>query len=131
IGRMNDDGGNSWGWLGSREALVPFILIVAAVIVYWRADIDPNYFVVLAIGAVVGSTELMSRYRDAPFLPLLSLPGIVYIVLNGGAAILAYYLLGVVAPEQFGGDAQKTQVYRVLLSSLGAMTIFRSGLFTL
>lgn len=90
-----------------------------------------NYVIVLGIGAIVGATELMSRYRDAPFLPLLSLPGVVYTVLNGGAAILAYYLLGVVGSEQFGGTDPKTQVYRILLASLGAMTIFRSGLFTL
>lgn len=91
---------------------------------------DGNYLIVLGIGAIVGATELMSRYRDAPFLPLLSLPGIVYIVLNGGAAILAYYLLGVVS-NQFTDGTEKSVVYRILLSSLGAMAIFRSGLFTL
>ena len=92
---------------------------------------DRNYAIVLLVGVLVGSTELMSRYRDAPFLPLLSAPGIFYVVLNGGAAVLAYFLLGVLLPDQFLGTDAKTQVSRVLLASLGAMSVFRSGIFTL
>jgi hypothetical protein len=88
------------------------------------------YVVVALIGSGVGATELMSRYRDAPFRPLLSLPGIIYVMLNGGAAILAYYLIPVLKVD-LGKDPATANFYRIVLASFGAMAFFRSGLFTL
>ena len=117
-------------------AIVVAVAAVAAILVYFAnpllgAEAGP-YWIVLFIGGMVGSTELMSRYKDAPFRPLLSLPGLVYVALNGGAAILAYYLLGALGVDlSAGNDEAKERIYRVMLASLGAMAFFRSGLFTL
>lgn len=91
---------------------------------------DPNYLLVVAVGGLVGSTELMSRYRDAPFAPLISAPGLFYVGLNAIASALAYFLLGALT-DQFSDTSTKTQIYRVLLASVGAMAFFRSGLFTI
>lgn len=82
-----------------------------------------NYGYVIEIGLLVGGTEMISRYRDDPFAPLVSTPGIFYVLINGGAAALAYYLmdpLKVSLPEPM----------KTLLAGVGAMAFFRSGVFT-
>lgn len=109
--------------------LILLLLVAAREIPAGRTE-AANYFFVLLIGATVGATELMSRYRDAPFQPLLSIPGALYMVVNAGAAILAYYLLGVLAGP-LSDDGDKDAVYRVLLAGLSAMAFFRSGIFTI
>lgn len=124
-----------------QRAKRPFFIVLAASIVVSLLLITArqfelgrnettNYIFVLLIGATVGATELMSRYRDAPFQPLLSIPGMLYMVVNAGAAILAYYLLGILAGP-LSDDGDKDAVYRVLLAGLSAMAFFRSGIFTI
>jgi hypothetical protein len=81
-----------------------------------------GYILSAAIGISVGMTEMMARYRDAPFATLRSTPGIAYFLINGGAAALAYYLI---PPETAG-----TETLRILLAGISAMAFFRSGLFT-
>jgi hypothetical protein len=82
-----------------------------------------NYGFTILIGLMVGATELISRYRDEPFAPLVSEAGVVYIVINGGAAALAYFLVGKLMPQL--GHPQD-----VLVAGVGAMAFFRSGIFT-
>ena len=90
----------------------------------------PAEIVVFVIGASVGATELLTRYRDAPFRPLLTPWGLVYALLNGGAAVLAYRLLGTFGVTFGQAGTPASQVYRVAVASLGAMAFFRTGLFT-
>jgi hypothetical protein len=82
-----------------------------------------NYGFVVEIGLLVGATEMISRYPDDPFAPLLSIPGAFYILLNGGAAALAYYMM-------FALRVPLGEPLRTLTAGLGAMAFFRSGLFT-
>lgn len=81
-----------------------------------------NYGFAIAIGLLVGGTEMMGRYRDEPFAPLATVPGLFYILVNGGAAALAYFLLRTM-------DVEMEPTVRVLTAGLGAMAFFRSGLF--
>lgn len=128
---------NPIGWFSSwQKWIVPLLWIaLASVLVFWPFDarlsnIDKiNYAIVFSIGITVGVTEMMARYQDAPFSPLLSLPGIFYFAINGGAAITAYYLVHVMDTPVPGEGASK-EVYRVIFAGLGAMAFFRSGLFT-
>ncbi len=86
-------------------------------------DALANFGFAILIGLLVGSTELISRYRDEPFAPLISVPGLFYILINGGASALAYYLLRLLAPQMH-------EPLRTFTAGIAAMTFFRSSLFT-
>lgn len=104
-----------------------YIIAACASVYYWYASgsaTNWNYWLSGAIGIAVGATEMMARYRDAPFRPLVSLPGLTYISVNAGAAVLAYYLI-IGVPLMQGSPA-----LQVLTAGVGAMALFRSGLFT-
>lgn len=117
-------------------AIAAFIVVAVEIVVvvyaiypdnFAAADLNPrdivaNYGFVIGIGLLVGATELISRYRDEPFAPLISTPGAFYILINGGASALAYYILLMFAPHM--GEPQ-----RVLTAGIAAMTFFRSALF--
>lgn len=120
------------GW--RRPAAFGGLVFLAAGVVQlfllWRAYRQPdpdftavNYGYAVAIGLLVGATEMISRYRDDPFAPLVSVPGAFYVLINGGAAALAYYLLKVLG-------APLKEPMLTLVAGLGAMAVFRSGLFT-
>ncbi len=114
---------NRWGF----SAGIALFALVMAALVYWSwrgfQEYAINHWFAALIGVAVGATEMMARYRDRPFAPMLSLPGIVYIVVNAGAAALAFYLV----PKM---GLKLDPVMHVLLAGLGAMAFFRSGLFT-
>jgi hypothetical protein len=82
-----------------------------------------NFGFAILIGLLVGATEMISRYRDDPFAPLISMPGALYILINGGASALAYYLLRLLAPDM-------SEPLRTFTAGIAAMTFFRSSLFT-
>jgi hypothetical protein len=79
------------------------------------------------IAALVGLTEIITRYRSDPRRAVTSLPALVYIVLNGGAGALALYLV-----RSFGwtfGHASNVTLWRILIAGFGALALFRSSLF--
>lgn len=83
-----------------------------------------NYGFTVGIGLLVGATELIARYRDKPFEPLLSSAGLFYMLINAGASALAYYIV-----LHLGLLTGQHEVIRVLTAGLAAMAFFRSGLF--
>ncbi|ABC63675.1 hypothetical protein [Erythrobacter litoralis] len=85
---------------------------------YW----SPYWFSGL-IGVFVGATELIARYRDAPFRPFQSIAGLLYVGINGLAAWLAYYLI------LASGVPIESTWAKILTAGLGAMAFFRSGIF--
>jgi len=96
-----------------------------------------GYLAAVCIGTLLGATELISRYRDAPLVALSKAPGIAYSGLNGLASLLALWAIDVFQWE-FGlgdgtGDATQTaaqvQYVHVLVAGFGAMALFRSTLF--
>lgn len=114
--------------------VVTAILIVQTVLVVyavrerapppdWTAPwVLANFGFAILIGLLVGATELIARFRDEPFAPLLSAPGSFYILINGGASALAYYLLFLLAPTI--GEPLRT-----FTAGVAAMAFFRSALF--
>lgn len=88
-------------------------------------------FYVAMIGLLVGTTELLSRYRDSPWKALLNFPAGIYVSVNVGASVLALLLI-----EIFGwtftdsATSEKELWVRVLVAGVGAMSFFRSSLFT-
>ena len=82
-------------------------------------------------GALVGATELISRYRDRPLAAVGTLPGSVYLLVNGFAALAMTWLiysgrlrLGV---SLFGPG--HPLIDAVTMGGFGAMALFRSSIF--
>ena len=90
-----------------------------------------DYAIVAALGALVGSGELVSRYRDAPAGALRTRPALFYILINVAASVSALFVIHVFN-WHFGvtsGDAP-VRWTQVGIAGTGAMGLFRSSLFT-
>jgi hypothetical protein len=84
------------------------------------------YAMALGVGASVGLSELLSRYKWALRSILSSVAGWAYLALNGGVSALAYLAA---LDWGFGSALQnKPEHWRVLLVSIGAMFLLRSSL---
>jgi hypothetical protein len=89
------------------------------------------YLTSLLFGMLVGTTELVARYRDKPTAPLMTLPGSIYIGVNGAVSLILAWLLntGEIATNLVNGF--KPELNQVLLAGFGGMALFRTSLFTL
>jgi hypothetical protein len=85
---------------------------------------------VLLFGAGVGASELIARYRDAPFVALRTGSALWYIFVNAVAALIAYALI-LLFDQKFGFDGTKATVVQAMVAGFGAMVFFRSSLFTM
>ncbi len=92
-----------------------------------------HWLAVIVLGGLVGSTEIISRYRDAPFRALVRPPALVYIALNAVASVAALGFTQVFGLT-FGADIAEPRRLlwtQVLAAGFGAMVLFRTALFTL
>ena len=112
------------------KAVVLLVIIAGLYVGAWifstdggRAQWSPYWFSSM-IGISVGVTELIARYRDAPFAPLVTIPGLIYLGINGAAAWLAYHFI-----VEFRIPIE-SDTGRVLTAGIAAMALFRSGVFT-
>lgn len=83
---------------------------------------------VFLCGAGVGASELVARYKDAPFRALRTVAAGWYIAVNAVAAAFAYLLI--VEFDFFAGTPHKEWV-EFLVAVFGSMAFFRSSLFTM
>lgn len=91
-----------------------------------------DYWIVGLVGTLLGLCELLSRYRDEPIRAVLNVSALAYILINGGASLVALLLLNVWKVD-FGLGAEddvKLRVMLILTGGLGAMAFFRSSFFT-
>jgi hypothetical protein len=124
-----------------RGAIVGLALIILALIgiffgirrgflsLGWRQHTG---YVVLAgsLGAIVGASELISRYRDEPILALRTTAAFMYLILNATISACAYGLLTRYADAIIPNLAQD-QLLTSIVAGFGAMAILRSKFFTL
>jgi hypothetical protein len=89
-----------------------------------------RYALVALFGLLVGTTELVSRYRDRPTAPLRTLPGAIYIATNALASVAALWVLQRQGVAFTFGEALPPELGQVLLAGFGTMLFFRSALFT-
>ena len=82
-----------------------------------------DWIAVAALGAIVGGSELVSRYRDAPEAALRTWPAIFYIAIN---AITSLGALGLIHANNWFGPSRWTQI---LMAGVSAMAFFRTSLF--
>jgi hypothetical protein len=93
-----------------------------------------DFLLVGIFGALVGTTELLSRYRDAPLRVIFSWFAIGYIVVNVLAAMGALWLVRLFGID-FGLDpltqAMKLRWVQVMAAGFASMMLFRSSIFVL
>jgi hypothetical protein len=101
-------------------------------------DIAPYFAVSGILGAAIGISEIVSRYRDDPLQALKTPPALLYIALNAGASLAALYLVRTLPSlAALGGDASTSDaasskmLIQSLASGLSAMALFRSSIFTI
>jgi hypothetical protein len=75
------------------------------------------------LGGVVGSSELIYRYKDDPGAAIKSWPAIFYIVINSAASMGA---LALIHANNWFGPARWTQI---LMAGVSSMAFFRTSLF--
>ena len=88
-----------------------------------------HYLVVALIGILVGITELINRYRDAPSSTLTSAPAFLYLGLNALASLTALLLTETFKIDFGLGATENLAWIQVLASGFSAMAIFRSSFF--
>jgi hypothetical protein len=90
-----------------------------------------GFLLVGAIGGLLGTCELLARYRDEPGKAVWNWGAFTYIAVNAFAAVLALFLIRIFHVD-FGvtGDPAKLAALRVLAAGLAAMAFFRTSLFT-
>ncbi len=94
-----------------------------------------DYVAVAALGALVGLTELVTRYRDEPLAGVASPPSLFYLAVN---AVVALVGLGLVRVFDWtlgvgggpGGD-ERVRAVQVLVAGVAAMAALRSSLLTI
>src|SRR5271165_585781 len=95
---------------------------------------------VAGLGGLLGTTELIGRYRDEPVKSLFTWAGLFYVCVNMIASLSAYALarvfhwridLGATGATQTGGSdsSASAEWSMVLITGLSAMALFRSSLF--
>jgi hypothetical protein len=83
-----------------------------------------DWAAVALLGGLVGISELVSRYKDAPAAALRSVPAIFYIAINAAASALALTIIHR-NPAWFTPRWQQ-----VLAAGISSMALFRTSLFT-
>lgn len=82
------------------------------------------------MGALVGVSELVSRYRDEPGKAVFeSFPAWFYLLLNASASILALYFARLYGWKFGATDPTAIRVTQILAAGFGAMALFRTSLF--
>jgi hypothetical protein len=82
-----------------------------------------------SFGVLVGAAEILSRYKDEPFLAMKTLPGLGYLGLNGLISAAAFGLLKHYSKEvlpSLSDDPLMTS----FVAGFGAMAVMRSKLFS-
>lgn len=85
-----------------------------------------DYLAVLALGSLVGSGELIARYRDAPLRAITTGAAVFYVAINAVASVAAFGLVRVFG-WSFGiqGNAPDAQRWvQVLVAGFSAMHYF-------
>lgn len=91
---------------------------------------EHQYYLILAVifGAMVGASEIISRYRDEPYRATFSPPGRIYMLLNGFISLAAYVLL-VQYRTNVLPALKEDNLLTSVVAGFGAMVFMRSKLF--
>lgn len=88
-----------------------------------------EWLVVCGLGALIGATDIISRYRDEPDNALATGPSLFYMLVNATAS--AVTLLSVRAFNwNFGLTGEAAAWTQVLVAGLGAMAVLRASIWS-
>jgi hypothetical protein len=87
-----------------------------------------DYGLVVLLGSLVGTAELVARYRDAPTQALGTVPAFLYVAVNGIASGAALALVRIFDWD-FGQGGDAKRYIQILVAGFGAIALFRSSLF--
>jgi hypothetical protein len=89
-----------------------------------------EYLAAALCGAGLGATELLSRYRDAPFETLKVRSARNYLLINAGLAVVSLFLLQTIASGLIPAADTPLQksIYEVLIAGFGGALLFRSAI---
>ncbi len=93
-----------------------------------------DFILVLVLGGLIGGTELLSRYRDAPFRALRGPSAFAYIFVNmlaAGCALWLTRLFDVTYGIDPIAEAERLRWVQVFSAGFGAMILLRSSVFVL
>ncbi|SNS89002.1 hypothetical protein SAMN06893096_1107 [Geodermatophilus pulveris] len=88
-----------------------------------------DYGLVAMFGVLVGASELVSRYRDAPWSAIKNPASAAYVSVNAIAAAATLALLRIFDVTFDIPDATGQRAVQVLVSGFGAIAVLRTSLF--
>jgi hypothetical protein len=94
-----------------------------------RDQIDVYQLAAVFFGVLVGASEIIARYRDEPGAALLSLPGLIYLLINGSISAAALSLLRYYHASVLPA-LNDDQLMMSIVAGFGAMVVMRSKLFS-
>lgn len=108
---------------------VVIALIVGATVTALAATAagHADYAVAAGLGALSGSSDLVSRFRENPGRAVTTTPGILYLLLNALASVAALYAIHVFG-WTFGASGAGVPVTQVLVAGLAALALFKTSL---
>lgn len=89
-----------------------------------------GYVVAGILAGAVGAGELSSRYRDDPGTSVLQVAALLYVGVNAVAAMGALYIVRTLGWSFGTPRGSQRDLLQVMVSGLGALTLFRTKLFT-
>ncbi|GJD51460.1 hypothetical protein OPKNFCMD_4214 [Methylobacterium crusticola] len=93
----------------------------------------PSWVWVGLIGLLVGTVEIIARYRDDPWRAVRSGPALLYIAINVLIGLTMLACLRLIEPDWLFKDLATTpgkqKLFLVLAAGFGAVALFRSSLF--
>jgi hypothetical protein len=110
--------------------LLLLLAIVAGLYIATSASAISLGILVFALAAFVGFVELLVRFRDEPFIAVISLPGTAYLGINGASATAIYFLIRYLEIN-FGAplDSHLLHVMQVTIAAFSGIAFLRSGFF--
>ena len=88
-----------------------------------------DFVLAFILGALVATGELASRYKDAPTRALRSLPGAIYLAVNGLGSVAALALIMAFGVNFGGLQGNSLRAAQILTAGIGSVAFFRTSLF--
>src|SRR5688572_13256081 len=89
-----------------------------------------QWLVAGALGAIISSAEIISRYRDEPDNALRTWPSLFYMLVNAGASVVAFAAIRAFGWNFGISDPLAAGWAQVAVAGIGAMTVLRASLFS-
>jgi hypothetical protein len=87
------------------------------------------YVIAASVGAVIGLSELLTRYRDGPSSLIFAISAWLYLLINAGVSAAALTMIHIIGLRLGGKSSHEIEAYQILFSGFGSAALFRSSFF--